>query len=47
VEDNIMEGFAKGIQCMIAGDWVGLAYVFRDVGMCPPDNFYRKEARPR
>ena len=46
VEDNIMEGFAKGIQCMIAGDWVGLAYVFRDVGMCPPDNFYRKEIVP-
>ena len=46
VEDNIMEGFAKGIQCMIAGDWVGLAYVFRDVGMCPPDNFYRRELVP-
>ena len=37
-----MEGFARGIQCMIAGDWLGLTYVFRDVGMCPPEAFYRK-----
>ena len=42
VEDYVMEGFARGIQCMIAGDWLGLTYVFRDVGMCPPDAFYRK-----
>jgi hypothetical protein len=27
---------------MIAGDWLGLTYVFRDVGMCPPESFYRK-----
>ena len=38
-----MEGFAQGIQCMIAGDWLGLTYVFRDVGMCPAGSFYRKE----
>ena len=44
VEDSIMEGFARGIQCMIAGDWLGLTYVFRDVGMCPPESFYRKVA---
>ena len=43
VEPYIMEGFAQGIQCMIAGDWLGLTYVFRDVGMCPADSFYRKE----
>ena len=42
VEDHVMEGFARGIQCMIAGDWLGLTYVFRDVGMCPPEAFYRK-----
>ena len=42
VEEPIMEGFARGIQCMIAGDWLGLTYVFRDVGMCPPESFYRK-----
>ena len=42
VEDFVMEGFARGIQCMIAGDWLGLTYVFRDVGMCPPESFYRK-----
>ncbi len=42
VDEFVMEGFAKGIQCMIAGDWLGLTYVFRDVGMCPPESFYRK-----
>ena len=42
VDDFVMEGFARGIQCMIAGDWLGLTYVFRDVGMCPPESFYRK-----
>ena len=31
----VMEGFARGIQHMIAGDWLGLAYVFRDVGFTP------------
>jgi hypothetical protein len=46
VEDHIMEGFARGIQCMIAGDWLGLTYVFRDVGMCPSDAFYRKVPDP-
>mgnify|MGYP006131992241 FL=1 len=43
VDENIMEGFARGIQCMIAGDWIGLTYVFRDVGMCPQESFYRKD----
>ena len=47
VEDHIMEGFARGIQCMIAGDWLGLTYVFRDVGMCPSDAFYRKVPDPK
>ena len=46
VEDYVMEGFAKGIQCMIAGDWLGLIYVFRDVGFCPTEGFFRKEALP-
>eukprot|EP00793_Prasinoderma_coloniale_P001226 PRCOL_00004998-RA len=43
VEPAIMEGFAKGIQHVLASDWVGLTYVFRDVGFAPPDKFYRYE----
>ena len=42
VEPYIMEGFARGIQCMIAGDWLGLTYVFREVGFTPADSYYRK-----
>jgi predicted unusual protein kinase regulating ubiquinone biosynthesis (AarF/ABC1/UbiB family) len=42
VEPFVMEGFARGIQCMIAGDWLGLTRVFREVGLTPPDNYYRK-----
>ena len=38
-------GSRRGIQCMIAGDWLGLTYVFRDVGMCPPEAFL-PERRP-
>mmetsp|Transcript_3655 Transcript_3655/g.13122 ORF Transcript_3655/g.13122 Transcript_3655/m.13122 type:complete len:796 (-) Transcript_3655:992-3379(-) len=32
VEPRIMEGFAQGIQYMIAGNWDGLVRVFREVG---------------
>ena len=50
VDGKIMEGFAKGIQSMISGDWRQLALVFQEVGFTPevfekrnPDDALRKK----
>tara|TARA_B100000073_G_scaffold104804_1_gene84022 strand:- start:189 stop:2765 length:2577 start_codon:yes stop_codon:yes gene_type:complete len=50
VDGKIMEGFAKGIQSMISGDWRQLALVFQEVGFTPevfekrnPDEAMRKK----
>jgi predicted unusual protein kinase regulating ubiquinone biosynthesis (AarF/ABC1/UbiB family) len=50
VDGKIMEGFAKGIQSMISGDWRQLALVFQEVGFTPevfekrnPDKSLRKK----
>ncbi len=45
VEPKIMEGFAKGIQHMISGNWEGLVLVFQEVGFTPADGFLKREAR--
>jgi hypothetical protein len=54
VDGKIMEGFAKGIQSMISGDWRQLALVFQEVGFTPevfekrnPDNSLRKKSAVR
>ena len=50
VDGKIMEGFAKGIQSMISGDWRQLVLVFQEVGFTPevfekrnPDDALRKK----
>jgi len=45
VEPKIMEGFAKGIQHMITGNWEGLVLVFQEVGFTPADGFLKREKR--
>ena len=41
VEPYVMEGFARGVMCMIGGDYKGLVGAFRDVGFTPSDGYYR------
>ncbi|XRB05640.1 ABC1 domain-containing protein [Pycnococcus provasolii] len=43
VEPHIMEGFARGVRCMIGGDYRGLVGAFRDVGFTPADGYYRRD----
>lgn len=45
VEPFIMEGFAKGIQHMISGNWEGLVLVFQEVGFTPKDGFLKRDDR--
>jgi len=41
VETRIMESFASGICNLLAGNWVQLAYDFREVGIAPAHDFER------
>lgn len=43
VEPYIMEAFASGICHLLAGDWVGLAYDFRDIGLAPAAAFEKRD----
>lgn len=45
VEPFIMEGFAKGIQHMISGNWEGLVLVFQEVGFTPKEGFLKRDGR--
>ena len=45
VEPFIMEGFAKGIQHMISGNWEGLVLVFQEVGFTPAEGFLKRDGR--
>lgn len=45
VEPFIMEGFAKGIQHMISGNWEGLVLVFQEVGFTPKEGFLKRDDR--
>ena len=45
VEPYIMEGFAKGIQHMISGNWEGLVLVFQEVGFTPAEGFLKRDGR--
>lgn len=42
VEPYIMEAFASGICHLLAGDWLGLAYDFRDIGLAPATAFEKR-----
>lgn len=37
-----MEAFASGICHLLAGDWLGLAYDFRDIGLAPAKSFEKR-----
>mmetsp|Transcript_15571 Transcript_15571/g.21509 ORF Transcript_15571/g.21509 Transcript_15571/m.21509 type:complete len:794 (-) Transcript_15571:113-2494(-) len=41
VEMKVMEAFATGITNLLQGDWIGLAEVFREVGIAPPNGFMK------